>query len=129
MRSAFAQAESEIAGGISPRVALMADIRDVGGCSAAAHARQLRMLTGSRSVTRIFRLMADLRGMGEQNALLQHRKPTSRQLSARSTDLSGTLRTARWINSASFEIITLTGWAHAKAAKPCVREAPHRMMA
>ena len=83
LRSAFAEAESEIAGGISPRAALMADIRDVGGLLGRA-GLALPVADADRltiSYPDLFRLMADLRGMGEQNALQQRiRKPTSRQL-------------------------------------------------
>jgi hypothetical protein len=69
----------------------------------------------------MFRLMADLRGMGEQNALADRlRKPTGRALFMRAAEIykaeygndDGTI-------PASFEIITLTGWApHESQQKP-----------
>ena len=123
LRSAFAEAESEIAGGISPRVALMADIRDVGGLLGRA-GLALPVADADRltiSYPDLFRLMADLRGMGEQNALQQRvRKPTSRQLFLRAAQIYQA-RYGRPDGSipASFEIITLTGWApHESQQKP-----------
>ena len=123
LRSAFAEAESEIAGGISPRAALMADIRDVGGLLGRA-GLALPVADADRltiSYPDLFRLMADLRGMGEQNALQQRiRKPTSRQLFLRAAQIYQA-RYGRPDGSipASFEIITLTGWApHESQQKP-----------
>ena len=123
LRSAFAEAESEIAGGISPRAALMADIRDVGGLLGRA-GLALPVADADRltiSYPDLFRLMADLRGMGEQNALQQRiRKPSSRQLFLRAAQIYQA-RYGRPDGSipASFEIITLTGWApHESQQKP-----------
>ena len=123
LRTSFAEAESEIAGGISPRAALMADIRDVGGLLGRA-GLALPVADADRLTINypdLFRLMADLRGMGEQNALQQRlRKPTSRQLFLRAAQIyqerygqpDGSI-------PASFEIITLTGWApHESQQKP-----------
>jgi NADH dehydrogenase [ubiquinone] 1 alpha subcomplex assembly factor 5 len=69
----------------------------------------------------MFRLMADLRGMGEQNAMLGRlRQPTRRAVFMRAAEIyqtkfgrdDGTI-------PASFEIITLTGWApHESQQKP-----------
>ena len=123
LRSVFAEAESEIAGGVSPRVASMADIRDVGGLLGRA-GLALPVADADRltiSYPDLFRLMADLRGMGEQNALQQRiRKPTSRQLFLRAAQIYQA-RHGRPDGSipASFEIITLTGWApHESQQKP-----------
>ena len=123
LRSALAEAESEIDGGISPRAVLMADIRDVGGLLGRA-GLALPVADADRltiSYPDLFRLMADLRGMGEQNALQQRiRKPSSRQLFLRAAQIYQA-RYGRPDGSipASFEIITLTGWApHESQQKP-----------
>jgi SAM-dependent methyltransferase len=123
LRSALAAAESEIDGGLSPRCAPMADIRDVGGLLGRA-GLALPVADSDRltiSYPNMFRLMADLRGMGEQNALTDRlRRPTSRALFMRAAEIyqaeyghdDGTI-------PASFEIITLTGWApHESQQKP-----------
>jgi NADH dehydrogenase [ubiquinone] 1 alpha subcomplex assembly factor 5 len=123
LRSALAEAESEIDGGVSPRAMLMADIRDVGGLLGRA-GFALPVADADRltiSYPDLFRLMADLRGMGEQNALQQRiRKPSSRQLFLRAAQIYQA-RYGRPDGSipASFEIITLTGWApHESQQKP-----------
>ena len=123
LRSALAEAESEIDGGISPRAVLMADIRDGGGLLGRA-GLALPVADADRltiSYPDLFRLMADLRGMGEQNALQQRiRKPSSRQLFLRAAQIYQA-RYGRPDGSipASFEIITLTGWApHESQQKP-----------
>jgi hypothetical protein len=101
----------------------MADIRDVGGLLGRA-GLALPVADADRltiSYPDLFRLMADLRGMGEQNALQQRiRKPTSRQLFLRAAQIYQA-RYGRPDGSipASFEIITLTGWApHESQQKP-----------
>ena len=123
LRSALAAAESEIDGGLSPRCAPMADIRDIGGLLGRAGLALPVADSDRLTITypNMFRLMADLRGMGEQNALMDRlRRPTSRALFMRAAEIyqaeyghdDGTI-------PASFEIITLTGWApHESQQKP-----------
>lgn len=123
LRSALAAAESEIDGGLSPRTAPMADIRDVGALLGRA-GLALPVADADRltiTYPHMFRLMEDLRGMGEQNALIGRvRRPTSRKVFMRAAEIyqaefgrpDGTI-------PASFEIITLTGWApHESQQKP-----------
>ena len=123
LRSALAAAETEINGGLSPRTAPMADIRDVGGLLGRA-GLALPVADADRitvNYPNMFRLMADLRGMGEGNAMIERvRRPTSRQVFMRAAEIyqsefgndDGTI-------PASFEIITLTGWApHESQQKP-----------
>ena len=85
------------------------------------------------SYPNMFRLMADLRGMGEQNALKDRvRTPTSRRVFLRAAEIyqdrfgrdDGTI-------PASFEIITLTGWTpHESQQKPLrPGSAAHRLAA
>jgi SAM-dependent methyltransferase len=114
LRSALAQAETEVTGGLSPRVLPMADIRDLGGLVQRA-GLALPVADGftKRVMYRdIFHLMHDLRAMGEGNALAARlRRPTGRAVFAR----AGAIYRGAWGVGdripATFEIITLTGWA------------------
>jgi len=115
LRAALLEAEHELSGGAGPRAAPMADIRDLGALLGRA-GLALPVADADRltiTYPDMFRLMADLRGMGEQNALLgRRRNPTSRRLFLRAAEIyhdrfagpDGRI-------PASFEIITLTGWA------------------
>jgi len=133
LRTVFAEAEDKTSGGISLRAALMADIRDVGGLLGRA-GFSLPVADADRLTINypdLFRLMTDLRGMGEQNALRQRiRKPTSRLhflqaakiYQERYGQLDGTI-------PASFEIITLTGWVPHENQQKALRpgSAAHRL--
>jgi NADH dehydrogenase [ubiquinone] 1 alpha subcomplex assembly factor 5 len=123
LRAALLQAEEELSGGAGPRTAPMADIRDVGALLGRA-GLALPVADADRltiTYPDMFRLMADLRGMGEQNALLGRSKvPTARRLFLRAAEIyhdrfagpDGRI-------PASFEIITLTGWApHGSQQQP-----------
>ncbi len=115
LRQSFAAAESEIEGGISPRVAPFADIRDIGGLLQRA-GFALPVVDSERIIVRydtVFALMHDLRRMGATNALTERRrKPLKRATlfkmaeiyRERFADADGRLR-------ATFEVIWLSGWA------------------
>jgi SAM-dependent methyltransferase len=123
LRQSLAEAESEIAGGISPRVFPFADVRDMGGL--LQRAGFALPVADSETVTvrygNIFSLMADLRAMGATNILTERsRHFTLRALflkaaeayQRRFSDPDGKIR-------ATFEIIWLTGWApHESQQKP-----------
>jgi SAM-dependent methyltransferase len=123
LRAALAEAESELTGGISPRVAPFADVRDLGGL--LQRAGFALPVTDVDSVTLRYShplaLMQDLRAMGLTNSLAERLKgPTRRTLilraceiyAARFADPDGRVR-------ASFDIIWLTGWApHESQQKP-----------
>ena len=82
LRQSFAAAESEIEGGISPRVAPFADVRDLGALLQRA-GFALPVTDVDRITVRygsVFALMHDLRRMGATNAL---RRPPPRSASAR----------------------------------------------
>ena len=123
LRAALIAAEQDVTGGFSPRCAPMADIKDVGGLLGRAGLALPVADSDRLTVTypNMFRLMADLRGMGEQNAMLGRlRQPTRRAVFMRAAEIyqtkfgrdDGTI-------PASFEIITLTGWApHESQQKP-----------
>jgi SAM-dependent methyltransferase len=115
LRQAFAQAESEIEGGLSPRVAPFADLRDLGGLLQRA-GFALPVIDNERVTVRystVFNLMHDLRRMGATNALAERRRAPLRRAtllrmaeiySEQFADPDGRLR-------ATFEIVWLSGWA------------------
>jgi len=123
LREAIAAAESEIEGGISPRVAPFADVQELGALMQRA-GFALPVIDNERLVVRydsVFALMRDLRRMGATNVLHERRrKPLRRATLRRMTeiyaerfsDADGRLR-------ASFEIVWLSGWApHESQQKP-----------
>jgi SAM-dependent methyltransferase len=115
LRQAFAAAEAEIEGGVSPRVAPAADLRDLGALLQRA-GFALPVTDVDRVVVRYdhaFALMQDLRRMGATNILVERsRKPLRRatltrmaQIYAeRFADPDGRIR-------ATFELVWLSGWA------------------
>lgn len=115
LRACLSEAETEISGGLRARCAPMADIRDIGGLM--QRAGLALPVADSDLITveypNIFRLMADLRGMGETNALVERNKHFSRRdLFLRAAEIyQERYGNASGIIPASFEIITITGWA------------------
>jgi SAM-dependent methyltransferase len=115
LRQAFAAAEAELEGGVSPRVAPFADLRDIGALLQRA-GFALPVTDIDRIVVRYdsaFALMQDLRGMGATNALVERRRTPTRRAtllrmaqiySERFADSDGRIR-------ATFEVIWLSGWA------------------
>jgi len=123
LRACLAQAESEVTGGLSPRVLPMAEIRDLGGLlQRAGFALPVADSFAKTVLYRdAFHLMRDLRAMGEGNALTARlRRPTSRAVLARAAAIYGeNYATADGMIRATFEIICLTGWApHEDQQKP-----------
>jgi SAM-dependent methyltransferase len=123
LRACLAQAEAEVTGGLSPRVLPMAEIRDLG----ALLQRAGLALPVADVVTRrveyrdALHLMADLRAMGEGNALhARLRHPTRRAVMARAAALYQSHHaTPGGRIVATFEVIFLTGWApHDSQQKP-----------
>ena len=133
LRGVLLEAEQELAGGASPRTAPMADIRDVGGLLGRAGLALPVADSDRLTITYpdMFRLMADLRGMGEQNALLARRRtPDRRRLFLRAAEIyHDRFGTPDGRISASFEIITLTGWAPHESQQTPLRpgSAAHRL--
>jgi SAM-dependent methyltransferase len=115
LRQSFAEAESDIEGGVSPRVAPFADLRDLGALLQRA-GFALPVTDVDRVTVRYdsaFGLMHDLRRMGATNALSARRRtPLKRATlqrmaeiySQRFADDDGRVR-------ATFEIVWLSGWA------------------
>ena len=123
LRMAFADAESEIEGGLSPRVAPFADVRELGALLQRA-GFALPVVDSERLTVRYdsaFALMHDLRRMGATNVMQERRRrplkrATLQRMAAiyaeRYSDPDGRLR-------ASFEIIWLSGWVpHESQQKP-----------
>ena len=115
LRQSFAAAESDIEGGVSPRVAPFADLRDLGALLQRA-GFALPVTDVDRVTVRydsVFGLMHDLRRMGATNVLLARRRTPLKRATLhrmaeiyaqRFADDDGRLR-------ATFEIIWLSGWA------------------
>lgn len=123
LRACLAEAESEVAGGLSPRVLPMGEIRDLGGLlSRAGFALPVADSFAKTVLYRdAFHLMRDLRAMGEGNALAARlRRPTRRAVFLRAAELyHDRFATPEGRIPATFEIICLTGWApHDSQQKP-----------
>jgi SAM-dependent methyltransferase len=123
LREAFLQAELELEGGISPRVAPMADIREFGGLLQRAGFALPVVDSDLLTVTYVspLALMRDLRAMGAGNALSERRKtPLRRATLLRAAELYAERYPAAGGRvRASFEIIHLSGWSpHESQQKP-----------
>jgi SAM-dependent methyltransferase len=123
LRQAFAAAESERDGGISPRVAPVIDVRDLGALLQRA-GFALPVTDSDRLTVRYdnaFALMRDLRRMGATNVLVERRRVPLRRATLlrvaeiyaeRFSDPDGRIR-------ATFDILWLSGWApHDSQQKP-----------
>lgn len=115
LRSSLAQAESEVVGGLSPRVAPMPEIRDLGALLQRAGfampvADSVMIKT---SYDNMWALTRDLRKMGESNALagrLRHCTPPSvMKRAAQIYKINYGTDDNRV--TATFELVVLTGWA------------------
>jgi SAM-dependent methyltransferase len=123
LRQAFAMAEAECEGGVSPRVAPFADLRDVGALLQRA-GFALPVTDVDSLVVRYdtaLALMSDLRHMGATNVMTERRRTPTRTATMlrmsevyaqRFSDPDGRIR-------ATFDIIWLSGWApHESQPKP-----------
>jgi SAM-dependent methyltransferase len=117
LRDALGQAEIEVDGGLSPRVSPFADVRDAGNLMARAGFSLPVMDTDTITVSYAdpLRLMRDLRGMGETNAVSESRKGfTRREVLMR----AAAIYAEKYVDAdgrvpATFQVIYLTGWAPA----------------
>jgi len=123
LRAAFAAAESEVEGGISPRVAPFADVRELGALLQRT-GFALPVVDTERLVVRYdsaFALMRDLRCMGATN--VQHERRRTR-LRRTTLNRMAALYGERFSDAdhrvrATFEIIWLSGWVpHESQQKP-----------
>ena len=120
LRSALIEAETEIAGGVSPRLSPLPGLQDMAGLlqrtGFALPVADIERVTVRYSHP--MKLLQDLKGMGEQAAFLkrdgQERRPLSRRILARMSDIyAERFSDADGKVRASFEIIWLSGWAPA----------------
>lgn len=123
LRAALVRAESEIEGGVSPRVAPFADAREIGALLRRAGFALPVVDVDTVRVTYAspLGLLADLRAMGATNALeARRRKPLRRATLLRAMDFyRETFAAEDGRVPATFEIVTLTGWApHASQQQP-----------
>ncbi len=115
LRASLAEAEVAICGGLSPRVAPMAEIRDLGGL--LQRAGFALPVADSFPLTASYKspihLMHELRGMGEGNALAgRSRGMTRRSVLQRACEIyQQQFGDENGRVPASFELIFLTGWA------------------
>jgi SAM-dependent methyltransferase len=123
LRTAWAIAEEETLGGVSPRVAPFADVRDMGGLLQRA-GFALPVTDLDPLIVRydhMFALMHDLRAIGATNALSgRSRRPLRRTTLLRAADVYAELFSdADGRMRATFEIVWLSGWApHESQQKP-----------
>jgi len=123
LRESLLAAESELSGGVSPRVIPFADVRDAGAL--LQRAGLALPVADVEDVTvrydTLFDLAADLRAMGETSALADRSsRPAGRRLFARAAELyaerfsdpGGRIR-------ATFSLVWMSGWApHASQQQP-----------
>ena len=115
LRAAFAEAEISEEGGISPRISPFADVRDAGHL--LQRAGFALPVADADAVTVYYgdpmRLMADLHGMGESNAVAERRKGFTRRatLGAAQVCYRALFGDANGRVPCTFRILYLTGWA------------------
>lgn len=118
LRACLAQAEIEIDGGLSPRVAPFVDVRDAGALLQRAGFAQPVADVDAVTVryAHPLKLLADLRGMGETNVLTERRRSfLKRQVLGRAFEIyAETFRGGDGRVPATFEILYVTGWSPAK---------------
>ena len=117
LRRCLAAAEAEIEGGLSPRVSPFAEVRDLGGLLQRAGFAQPIADCDALSVSYgdPMRLMADLRGMGETNAVAEQRKTMTRRATMMAA-LANYQRDHAGPDGrlpATFHLLGLTGWVPA----------------
>lgn len=123
LRQALIEAEAELHGGASPRIAPFADVREYGAllqrAGFALPVTDTEMLTVTYSAPRD--LMREIRALGGGNVMAARRKvPLPRGTLERAEEIYRERhRTPGGKVAASFEIVYLSGWApHASQQKP-----------
>lgn len=123
LRASLIEAETELAGGASPRVLPFADVRDAGAllqrAGLALPVADIEEVTVRYGT--LFDLAADLRAMGETSALAERpRRPAGRALFRRAAEIyAGRFADPDGRVRASFPLVWMSGWApHASQQKP-----------
>jgi NADH dehydrogenase [ubiquinone] 1 alpha subcomplex assembly factor 5 len=114
LRRSLAEAEIAAEGGLSPRVSPFADVRDAGNllqrAGFALPVADVETLTVFYADP--FALLADLRGMGETNAVRERRKTASRRATLfRAVERYRQVYGSEGRVPATFQVIFLTAWA------------------
>lgn len=133
LRDSLTRAEVEVVSGLSPRLLPMGEIRDLGGLLARSGlaltvADQFPQRASYRD---LFHLAADLRAMGETNALsARTRGLTRRDVMLRAAEIyqadhSDPEHPGRVV--ATFDLVFLTGWAPAENQQKPLRPGSARM--
>jgi SAM-dependent methyltransferase len=123
LRESFAQAESDMEGGVSPRVAPFVDVRDLGALLQRA-GFALPVTDVDRLTVRYatpFALMQELRRMGASNPLIERRRtPLRRATLMRTAEIyAGRFSDSDGKVRATFEVLWVSGWApHESQQKP-----------
>ena len=129
LRQSLMQADAELSGGAGPRISPFADVLD-----AAALLQRAGFALPVADVDRVqvgyaspMQLIADLRAMGEAN-VLNDRRPLTRPVLARACEVYAE-RFARPDGriTATFEIITMTGWAPHESQQQPLRPGSAKM--
>jgi malonyl-ACP O-methyltransferase BioC len=126
LRQTLTEAEIAIEGGLSPRVSPFTDVRDAGDL--LQRAGFALPVVDSETITVMYtdplKLIADLRGMGETNAVLERRKGLTRRgtLFEAMGRYRDTFETAEGGFPATFQVIYVIGWSpDASQPKPLRR--------
>ena len=131
LRSALATAESQLSGGLSPRVLPMADLQDLGALLQRANLALPVADSAAQNVaySNLSALMNDLRAMGETNPMNDRlRRFTPRNLFQRAE----AIYKSEFTNSekqlvATFEQVFLTGWAPDESQQKPLRPGSAKM--
>jgi SAM-dependent methyltransferase len=125
LRASLALAETEVLGGLSPRVAPMGELRELGGLLQRA-GLALPVADALRydvSYETPLALMRDLRAMGESNVMRERsRRPMRHGMLDRACEIYAqrhSLPDGRI--AATFEVLVLTGWAPAPSQPKALR--------
>lgn len=133
LRDALTRAEAQVAGGLSPRVLPMGEIRDLGALLGRAGlalpvADQISQNVSYRS---LFHLAHDLRAMAEGNALAARlRRPTRRDVLMRAAQIYADSHPDPESPDrirATFDLVFLTGWAPDESQQKPLRPGSAKM--
>jgi len=115
LRAALAEAEARVEGGLSPRVAPMGELRDLGGLLQRAGFQMPVADVEALSVSYAspLNLMRELRAMGETNVMRERRRTFLRRdtLMEACRVYHESFGTPDGRAPATFEIVYLTGWS------------------
>lgn len=126
LKICLAEAESELSGGVSPRISPFTEVRDAGALlqRAGLALPVTDVDTITLKYTDAFSLMKELRGMGETNSLISRKKSmTGRKIFLRAAELyQQHFEDDDGYIPATFQIIYMTGWSpHESQQKPLKR--------